>query len=39
VKGIEVVDTIAQAERDQFDRPKEDIRIIKMKLKKKFLFF
>ncbi|HLP37395.1 peptidylprolyl isomerase [Lacibacter sp.] len=39
VKGIEVVDTIAQAERDQYDRPKEDIRIIKMKLKKKFLFF
>ena len=39
VKGMEVVDTIAQAERDQFDRPKEDIRIIKMKLKKKFLFF
>jgi peptidyl-prolyl cis-trans isomerase B (cyclophilin B) len=39
MKGMEVVDTIAQAERDQFDRPKEDIRIIKMKLKKKFLFF
>lgn len=39
VKGMKVVDTIAQAERDQFDRPKEDIRIIKMKLKKKFLFF
>jgi cyclophilin family peptidyl-prolyl cis-trans isomerase len=39
IKGIEVVDTIAQAERDQYDRPKEDIRIIKMKLKKKFLFF
>lgn len=39
IKGIEVVDTIAQAERDQYDRPKEDIRIIKMKLKRKFLFF
>lgn len=39
VKGMEVVDTIAQAERDQYDRPKEDIRIIKMKLKRKFLFF
>lgn len=39
IEGIEVVDTIAQAERDQYDRPKEDIRIIKMKLKKKFLFF
>ena len=39
MKGIEVVDTIAQAERDQFDRPKEDIRIIKIKLNKKFLYF
>jgi cyclophilin family peptidyl-prolyl cis-trans isomerase len=39
VKGIKVVDTIAQTERDQFDRPKQDIFIIKMKLKKKFLFF
>lgn len=39
VKGMNVVDTIAQAEPDQYDRPKEDIRIIKMKLKRKFLFF
>jgi cyclophilin family peptidyl-prolyl cis-trans isomerase len=39
VKGIKVVDTIAQTERDQYDRPKQDIFIIKMKLKKKFLFF
>ena len=39
VKGIQVVDTIAQTERDQYDRPKQDIFIIKMKLKKKFLFF
>jgi cyclophilin family peptidyl-prolyl cis-trans isomerase len=38
-KGIAVVDTIAQMERDQFDRPKEDVRIIRMRLKKKFLFF
>ncbi len=39
IKGMNVVDKIASAERDQYDRPKEDIRILKMKLKKKFLFF
>ncbi len=39
VKGMDVVDSIANTERDQYDRPKEDIRIIKMRLKKKFLFF
>ena len=39
IKGMDVVDKIAGVERDQFDRPKVDIRIIKMRLKKKFLFF
>ncbi len=39
IKGMDVVDKIAAVEKDQFDRPKEDIRIIKMRLKKKFLFF
>ncbi len=39
LKGMQVVDTIAQMERDQYDRPKEDVRIIRMKLKRKFLFF
>lgn len=39
IKGMDVVDLIANAQRDQNDRPKEDIRIIKMRLKKKFLFF
>jgi cyclophilin family peptidyl-prolyl cis-trans isomerase len=39
IKGMDVVDKIAGAERDQYDRPKEDIRILKMRLKKKFLFF
>ncbi len=39
IKGMDVVDKIAGVERDQFDRPKEDVRIIKMRLKKKFLFF
>ncbi len=39
IKGMNVVDTIAQMERDQYDRPKEDVRIIRMKLNRKFLFF
>ena len=39
IKGMQIVDAIASVERDQFDRPKEDIRILKMKLIKKFLFF
>ncbi len=39
IKGMAVVDTIAQMERDQYNRPKEDVRIIKIRLKKKFLFF
>ena len=39
LKGMDVVDKIANSARDQYDRPKEDIRIIKMRLKKKFLFF
>jgi peptidyl-prolyl cis-trans isomerase B (cyclophilin B) len=39
IKGMDVVDKIAGTERDQYNRPKEDIRILKMRLKKKFLFF
>lgn len=39
IKGMDVVDKIANGARDQYDRPKEDVRIIKMRLKKKFLFF
>ena len=39
LKGMEVVDAIASVERDPNDRPKEDIRIIKMRLYRKFLFF
>jgi len=39
IKGMDVVDKIANGTRDQYDRPKEDVRIIKMRLKKKFLFF
>lgn len=39
IKGMDVVDKIANGDRDQYDRPKEDVRIIKMRLKKKFLFF
>ncbi len=39
VKGMEVVDAIAGVERDANDRPKEDIRIKKMRMVRKFLFF
>lgn len=39
IKGMEVVDKIANAERDQYNRPKEDIKIMKVRVKKKFLFF
>jgi len=39
VKGLEVVDAIAGVERDANDRPKEDIRIKKMRIIRKFLFF
>jgi cyclophilin family peptidyl-prolyl cis-trans isomerase len=39
IKGMDVVEAIANTERDQYDRPKEDIRIIKIRVKKKFLFF
>jgi len=39
IKGMDVADKIANGARDQYDRPKEDVRIIKMRLKKKFLFF
>ncbi|MFZ9718021.1 MAG: peptidylprolyl isomerase [Chitinophagaceae bacterium] len=39
VKGMGVVDAIAGVERDAFDRPKEDIRIIKMRISRKLLFF
>lgn len=38
-KGMEVVDTIARSARDAYDRPKEDVRIVKMRLVRKFLFF
>ncbi len=39
IKGMDVVDKIAAVERDQYNRPKEDIKIIKIRVKKKFLFF
>ncbi len=40
--GMDVVDKIANTARDQSDRPKEDVRMISVRLvkkKKKFLFF
>jgi peptidyl-prolyl cis-trans isomerase B (cyclophilin B) len=39
IKGMDVVDAIAGTERDAFDRPKADIRILKMRMVRKFLFF
>lgn len=38
-KGMEVVDAIARSARDSYDRPKEDVRIVKLRLMRKFLFF
>lgn len=39
IEGMEVVDKIAASEKDNFDRPKEDQKIIRVKIRKKFLFF
>ena len=40
-EGMDVVDKIANEKRDNHDRPLKDIRLIKVRLKKKkhFLFF
>lgn len=38
IKGIEVAEAIQNVERDKMNRPKEDVRIKKVKIKKKFLF-
>lgn len=38
-KGLDVVDKICAVAKDAADRPKEDQRILKIKVKKKFLFF
>jgi len=38
-KGLDVVERIVAAPKDQMDRPTEDQRILKVKVKKKFLFF
>jgi cyclophilin family peptidyl-prolyl cis-trans isomerase len=35
IEGMDVVDKIAAAKRDQFDRPLEDIKIVGTKLIKK----
>ena len=39
ISGMDVVDLIANASRDKFDRPQEDIRIIRMRKVRRFLFF
>jgi len=38
-KGMEVVDKIQNVKRDKKDRPDEDQKILKIRVKKKFLFF
>jgi len=38
-EGQEIVDKIAAQERDRNDRPNNDIRILSIRVKKKFLFF
>ncbi len=39
IKGMDVVDKIANSEKDRSDRPLEDQRILKLRVQKKFLFF
>jgi peptidyl-prolyl cis-trans isomerase B (cyclophilin B) len=39
ISGMDVVDLIANASRDRYDRPQEDIRIIRMRKMRRFLFF
>lgn len=38
IKGMEIVDEIAKSKKDRFDRPEEDQKIEKVKIKKKVLF-
>jgi len=38
-KGMDIVDKIVSQKRDKMDRPDEDQRILKIRVKKKFLFF
>jgi cyclophilin family peptidyl-prolyl cis-trans isomerase len=39
ISGMDVVDRIAGVSRDRFDRPQEDIRIIRIRKVRRFLFF
>lgn len=39
LRGMDVADKIAQVKRDKNDRPLTDIRILKLRIKKKFLFW
>jgi cyclophilin family peptidyl-prolyl cis-trans isomerase len=38
-KGMDIVDKIVSQKRNSTDRPDDDQRIIKIRVKKKFLFF
>lgn len=39
IRGMDIVDKIADQERDQLDRPDKDQKILKLRIKRKFLFF
>jgi peptidyl-prolyl cis-trans isomerase B (cyclophilin B) len=39
LKGMDVADKIADVKRDRNDRPLEDVRILKLRVKKRFLFW
>lgn len=39
ISGMDIVDKIADQKRDKLDRPEEDQKILKLRVKKKFLFF
>lgn len=39
LKGMDIVDKIAEQKRDKYDRPLVDQKILKLRVRKKFLFF
>jgi peptidyl-prolyl cis-trans isomerase B (cyclophilin B) len=39
IKGMDIVDKIANQKRDKFDRPDTDQKILKLRVRKKFIFF
>jgi peptidyl-prolyl cis-trans isomerase B (cyclophilin B) len=39
IKGMDIIDKIANQKRDKLDRPDKDQKILKLRIKRKFLFF